>query len=87
MTECSEIVEKYRRLVSDIPGRPVSFREFAEHINGHLHNKYTYNGPHWQAIAAGRYRPNYYSAWYLSQYADGWVKDFADEIVMAMEKE
>lgn len=79
LQQYQKLMDKYRA------ENNLSFRRFTDEINHHLPDAFGFKVAHWYAIYRMRYAPDYYSAWYLSQTADGWVKDFAAELVGVME--
>jgi len=79
----SEVIDKYRTISGN--GKPASFRQFAEQVNADLPRDHYYRPEHWYAVARGTYRPNFYLLFYLNQFATGWVRDFAADMLAALE--
>lgn len=79
MNTFAKLIDKYRK------NNDLSFRGFAAEINTYLPDNFGLSYSHWHSIYRGAYLPDYYSAWYLAYAASGWVRDFAKEMVKALE--
>ena len=73
----SQLIDKYRN--------GLSYSKFAFAINDHLPGGFGFQAAHWHSIWRGAYKPNYYAMWYLSQCGTGWVRDFAADMLAALE--
>ena len=75
-TKCIDIIKRYKGWRS--------YEKFTDEINLHLPDGHGNKMPHWQKVATGTYPPNFFVLYYLSKEANGWVQEFANEILAVL---